>query len=216
VKHSLVALGIGLATAAAVAGGDASAEGNARGRALFGLCAQCHGSEGHGNQLYMAPAIAGLTESYVERQLSNFRSGVRGLHFDDVAGMRMAPMARTLATDEDLRAVVAYVASLPAARPEPVLTGGDPERGKVFFEVCKQCHGPGATGDEKIGSAPLVHASDWYLFTQLTNFRAGIRGTNPADTHGPVMRPMSLTLPDEQALRDVISYITSLPEPAGE
>jgi len=212
VGRTLVAAAVVALLAAGAPSGAASADDIARGEALFGLCAQCHGPEGAGNQEFLAPAIAGLTPWYLERQLSNFKRGLRGLHFDDVAGMRMAPMARTLRSDDDVRAVVAYVASLPAARPAPVLSGGDPEKGKTYFEVCKACHGPGATGNEQIGSPPLIHASDWYLFTQLTNFRAGIRGTNPADTTGIVMRPMSLTLPDEQALKDVIAYITTLRE----
>jgi cytochrome c oxidase subunit 2 len=205
-------MAVGLILAAAGPSGDAFAEDVARGRGIFGLCAQCHGPDGRGNQTVEAPAIAGLSQWYVERQLSKFKQGFRGLHFEDVAGMRMAPMARTLMTDEDLRAVAAYVASMPAERPEPVLTGGDPERGKGYFAVCTNCHGPGATGNEQIGSPPLNHASDWYLFAQLTKFRAGIRGTNPGDIHGAVMRPMSLTLPDEQAIKDVIAYITTLPQ----
>jgi cytochrome c553 len=212
VKRTLLAITAGLFLAVGSPGGGASADDQARGRALFGLCAQCHGSEGRGNQEFLAPAIAGLRQDYIERQLQNFKTGVRGLHFEDVAGMRMAPMARTLHTEDDIRAVSAYVAGLPAARPEPVVTGGDPERGKTLFEVCQQCHGPDAAGNQQIGSAPLKTASDWYLLTQLRNFRAGVRGTAPGDTYGAVMRPMSLTLPDEQALKDVIAYIYTLPE----
>jgi cytochrome c553 len=212
VKRTLLSIAAGLLLAAGAPVEAASPEDTARGRALFGLCAQCHGSDGRGNQEFLAPAIAGLRQDYAERQLRNFKTGVRGLHFEDVAGMRMAPMARTLHTEDDIRAVAAYVAGLPAARPTPVLTGGDPERGKTFFQVCMTCHGPDAAGNEQIGSPPLKTASDWYLLTQLQNFRAGVRGTRPGDTHGPVMRPMALTLPDEQALEDVIAYITTLPE----
>ena len=41
---------------------------------------------------------------------------------------------------------------------------------------------------------------------------AGVRGAKPGDTYGALMRPMSLTLPDEQALKDVIAYVMSLAE----
>ena len=42
---------------------------DARGAELFGLCSQCHGEQGAGNQLALAPAIAGLPQWYVEAQL---------------------------------------------------------------------------------------------------------------------------------------------------
>ena len=57
----------------------------ARGAELFELCAQCHGSEAHGNRLFLAPAIAGLSQWYIEMQLDEFRQGLRGLHFDGLA-----------------------------------------------------------------------------------------------------------------------------------
>jgi hypothetical protein len=49
----------------------------------------------------------------------------------------------------------------------------------------------------------------------MHNFRSGIRGTNAKDTTGALMRPMSMTLADEQAILDVIAYITTLSGSAG-
>jgi cytochrome c oxidase subunit 2 len=46
--------------------------------------------------------------------------------------------------------------------------------------------------------------------TQLNKFRSGVRGGNPADVKGSLMRAMSMTLPDEQAMKDVIAYIMTL------
>jgi cytochrome c553 len=181
-----------------------------RGEVLYGLCTQCHGAAGEGNPAALAPAIAGLSPWYVERQLRNFREGKRGTHPGDVGGMRMRPMALTLASDADVLAVTAYVASLPPVEPQPVLEGGDPKQGEVLFVVCKECHGPDATGNQERGAPPLNHASDWYMFTQIGNFRAGIRGADPTDVNGIQMRAMSMTLADEQAMKDVIAYILTL------
>ena len=64
---------------------------------------------------------------------------------------------------------------------------------------------------QALNGAPLRGSSDWYLLRQIQNFRSGVRGTKPEDTSGALMRPMSLTLPDEQAIIDVIAYITTLP-----
>ncbi len=68
----------------------------ARGAELFQLCAQCHGAEAHGNEMFLAPSIAGLPQWYVVMQLHEFRQGYRGHHFDDISGMRMRPMSLTL------------------------------------------------------------------------------------------------------------------------
>jgi cytochrome c553 len=116
VIRTLVGLATGLAITAASWNSWGPDEGRARGRILFDLCAQCHGPAGGGSPLALAPAIGGLSQWYVEAQLQKFKGRVRGAHPEDLAGMRMAPMSRTLETEDDVRAVAAYVASLPAAR----------------------------------------------------------------------------------------------------
>ena len=190
---------------------SAAAEGgNARGKALFALCAQCHGADAGGNEAIMAPAIAGMTPWYLEAQLKKFRNGMRGAHPDDVGGMRMRPMSLALSGDEDVAAVAAYVASLPPALPKPVLVGGDPQRGQAIFTPCTACHGPDASGNQVFLAPPIKLSSDWYLFKQLHNFRAAIRGANPADAQGAMMRGMAATLADDQAMKDVIAYIMTL------
>lgn len=161
-------------------------------------------------RLVNAPSIAGLPQWYIEAQLKKFKSGGRGAHFDDQTGMQMRPMAMSLANDAEISSVAQYVAGLAPSRPAPQLTGGDPTKGQATFAMCMACHGPDAGGNEAMKAPPLNHASDWYLFASLGKFKAGIRGTNPADTSGALMRPMALTLPDEQAMKDVIAYIMTL------
>lgn len=193
----------------------AAAEGNDKGAQLFELCAQCHGQNAGGDPVALAPAIAGMDEWYVKAQLRKFHSGARGTHPDDLAGMRMRPMSLSLRGDEEIDAVAAYVASLPRVPARATLEGGDPARGKTLYAPCAACHGPDAAGNQQLNGAPLRASSDWYLQRQLHNFRAGIRGTNPLDTTGAQMRPMSMTLPDEQAILDVIAYITTLGSSGG-
>ncbi len=182
----------------------------ARGQELFQLCNQCHGEGGEGNRLALAPAIAGLPEWYVLNQLKGFRAGYRGTHFDDIPGMRMRPMSLTLANDADVAAVAAYVATLPATAPAPQLQGGDAARGQTLYAPCIACHGIDGGGNQALNGPPLRNQSDWYALTQLQHFKAGVRGTKPGDTFGGLMRPMSMTLADEQAMKDVIAYIQTL------
>ena len=206
-----VAAGLLLATAAPI--GGAAADQLEDGRKIFALCAQCHGGDAGGNSLFLAPAIAGLKLWYIERQLEFFRSGVRGLHPEDVAGMRMAPMARTLRKDEDLAAVAAYVASLPPTRPEPEIHGGDAERGKTHYALCGSCHAVDGAGNELMSSPGLKYASDWYLLSQLEKYRAGVRGADPgSNPNAALMGQFAMTLPDEQALKDVVAHIMTLSE----
>jgi cytochrome c553 len=206
-------LAAALLVLASLAAGAAQAGDAARGEDLYQLCNQCHGSHGEGNHVALAPAIAGLPEWYVLNQLKGFRAGYRGTHFDDIPGMRMRPMSLTLANEADVEAAAAYVASLPPVKPAPELEGGDPARGAALYAPCTACHGPDGSGNQALGSPPLTHMNDWYQLTQLQHFKAGVRGTKPGDANGALMRPMSMTLPDEQAMRDVIAYITTLAQP---
>jgi cytochrome c553 len=200
-----------LALAALAAGAARSAaDPLARGRQLYQLCTQCHGEQGEGNPLALAPAIAGLPEWYALNQLKGFRAGYRGTHFDDIPGMRMRPMSLTLQSDADVQAVAAYVASLPAAKPASTLQGGDATRGQALYGPCIACHGVDGGGNQALNGPPLNQMSDWYLLTQLQHFKAGVRGTKPGDNNGMLMRPMSMTLTDEQAMKDVIAYIATL------
>jgi len=200
----------GVACALLLTASVATAEDNDRGEELYALCSQCHGTAGLGNSDYLAPNIAGLSEWYVKNQLVKFRSGWRGLHPEDIGGMRMRPMSQWLRDDADIEAVSAYVAALPDVKPEAELSGGDATRGQAFYGPCIACHAVDGSGNEALSGPSLTHAGDWYQLQQLANFKAGIRGTNPEDVQGAMMRGMVNTLPDEQAMRDVLAYIQTL------
>lgn len=197
-------------TLTACEGRSPDTEGLAYSQDLYDGCVQCHGENGEGNQNLGAPAIAGLQRWYIKEQLRKFQRGQRGWHVEDLAGKRMEPMARTLNTDQKVDLIAAYVASMPRTNPAPTLEDGNPATGKIYFAVCVQCHGADASGNIDEFGPPLAGASDWYLLKQLQNFKAGIRGTHPDDVMGAKMRPFSMTLPTEQAMKDVIAYIETL------
>ena len=180
-----------------------------RGQEVFETCVPCHNADGSGNPTVGAPNIAGMKEWYVERELEKFRVGARGMHFSDVEGMRMRPMALSLMTDENVEAVARYVASLPSNRQPPALQG-DPKAGAELFEGCDSCHGPAGEGEDAAKAPRLAGVDDWYLATQLRKFRSGVRGADAKDPEGRLMRPMARGLPDENAIRNVIAYIETL------
>lgn len=183
-----------------------------RGRELFQLCATCHGEQGEGNALFLAPAIGGMPLWYLEGQLAKFRAGGRGTHFDDLQGMRMRPMALSLRTEhgDDLKDVAAYVATLPVVKPAATLAGGDAARGAAHYVVCQACHGAAGEGVQATNGPPVANQSDWYLLSSIQRFKSGVRGSSPNDPNGAVMRGMANILVDEQAMKDVIAHMTSL------
>jgi cytochrome c553 len=187
-----------------------------KGRALFALCTQCHGTNGGGNSDALAPAIAGLPAWYIEAQLVKFKSGLRGLHAQDTGGLRMYPMSRWLQNEEEQKAVAAYVASLPAVAPEATLAAGDPAKGQGYYAVCSACHGPDGGGNQGMGAPPLTGLNDWYLLSSIQKYKKSIRGSLPGDTLGPAMIGMVATLPDDAAVLDVIAHIQTLSGPASQ
>lgn len=201
----LAALSLLLLTSPPARGAAADA-----GKVFQSYCAQCHGAQGEGNSSLAAPTIAGLPEWYIFNQLNKFRSGVRGAHPKDVAGMRMYAIARYLRTDDESKAMATFVATLPAVANKPTLTGGDATRGQATFALCSTCHGADAAGNQALNAPKIAGQNDWYMLTQLEHFKAGIRAGDPAaDPIGSTMRAIAIGL-DEQSMRDVIAHIQTL------
>ena len=216
-----------LGTPALVSAQDANLD---HGKQLFALCAQCHGAAGQGNQAIGAPAIAGLPAWYVQNQLVKFSAGLRGKHFDDLEGMRMRPMSLYLVAHEhaernrtgaaadpaainpNIRDVAAFVGTLAPANPAPTLTGGNAANGQNTYLACSSCHGQNGEGNEPLTAPPLAGQSDWYLARSLEKYKSGMRGYDPVnDGLAAAMAGMAgALLPDEQAVKDVVAFISTL------
>src|ERR1700722_528600 len=95
-----------------------------------------------------------MKEWYIEAELQKFRAGFRGNQFNDTEGMRMRPMALSLMSDQDVKAVATYVASLPPP-PPAVVRGGDPQAGKRRYTLCGACHGANGMGNDDV-KAPRI------------------------------------------------------------
>ena len=171
-------------------------------------CTTCHGVEGIGNIGIEAPRLAGMEALYLKRQLENFRAGIRGTHGEDTQGIAMRPMAAKL-SDESIADIVDWVGDWEYV-PAEATVEGDVRQGRTAFQACAACHGADAQGNEALGAPALAGQNDWYLITQLRNFRAGFRGAHQEDTFGSQMVAMSKTLRDDQAVINVVSYINTL------
>lgn len=197
-------LGIGLALNA-YAAGDAT-----KGKAAYAVCAACHGANGMGNKALNAPKIAGQEPWYLERQLKNFKGGIRGADPKDTYGMQMRPMALTLANDQAVSDMAAFLSSMPVSKSSESTVKGDVAAGKTAYMICQACHGPTGGGNKALNSPRLTGLQDWYIVRQLKNFKSGARGTKAGDTYGMQMRPMALTLTTDAAINNVAAYVATL------
>ena len=174
----------------------------------FVYCTVCHGADLMGNRVIEAPRLSGMAPWFLVRQLEAFSKGWRGTHDSDNAGIEMRPMAQAL-TDDEFAEAASYVHKARSATPA-VTIEGDAQRGATLYQSCIACHGAQAEGNESLGGPALTTQNDWYLATQLHNYKSGIRGSSPQDLFGKQMRAAAQLLPDDDAIRDVVSYISSL------
>jgi cytochrome c oxidase subunit 2 len=191
------------AQTAARAAGDAAA-----GKPVYAVCAACHGLQAEGNPALHAPKLSGQGDWYLQRQLKNYKQGARGTHDKDVFGKMMAPMAATLADDAAIGNVSAYIKTLPD-NPAPATVKGNANNGRQRYLTCGACHGPDGRGVQQMNAPALKGMSDWYLVTQLKNFKQGIRGAHPQDMYGPQMALMAAILNDDQAINDLVAYVNT-------
>ena len=193
------------ATPTATATVSGSAE---NGKTLYALCVSCHGADGAGNKALNAPRISGQKEWYLARQLASFKAGMRGSHEKDIYGQQMRPMAMTLANEQAVADVAAYLSTLQSSSAAPTVQG-DAAAGKAAYAVCASCHGANGEGNKALNAPKIAGQQDWYIVRQLQNFKKRIRGSDPNDTYGQQMSPMAMTLADETAINNVAAYIST-------
>jgi cytochrome c oxidase subunit II len=184
--------------------GDATA-----GAALYAVCSACHGQQAEGNPELHAPKLAGQADWYLVRQIKSFKAGMRGKSTGDTYGQTMMPMAATLADDTAINNVVAYIRTLPD-QPSPPTLKADADHGRALYSNCTTCHGAEGHGIRATNAPRLAGMSDWYVATELNNFRHGIRGNHPQDYYGQQMGSMAAMLPDDRATADLALFVNSL------
>lgn len=169
-------------------------------------CAACHGNSGEGLEAMSAPAIAGLDQQYLTRQLEHFRSGVRGSQTSDSQGVLMAQISKSL-SDQDITALATYLSSQPFINAEPAASNGG-FVGAGLYRNCQSCHGAKAQGSAGMQAPRLAGQHRDYLKRQLTNFRNGLRGSHPDDKLGQQMKVIADGLTDDQAIEKILQFIS--------
>jgi len=176
------------------------------GKKLYTTCAACHGPNAEGIVALNSPALAGQSESYMIRQLWDFKKGNRGAADGDAIGAQMRPMAVTLADGEAIANVAAYLAALPPSKP-PATVEGDTANGQEMFNSrCGACHGGKGWGNEALHTPRLNSIGDSYLIRQVRNFQDGLRGAHKDTHHGKQMAMMAKSVTTEE-LNDIAAFL---------
>src|SRR5881398_1033838 len=152
-------LGIGLAVAIAQVHAADEIETKAQ------LCAACHGDKGVPTDAKTIPVIWGQEQSYLMKQLRDFRNGER-------ESAVMSPIAKDLA-EGDLRKIAAYFAAKTWPAQRAPAKPPSPPKG---IAQCQACHLPNFQGG--MPAPRLAGLSYEYLVGEMREFANGERANN--------------------------------------
>jgi cytochrome c553 len=197
----IVALSVAAPLAAMAAEGKPDV-GKARAEAVG--CFACHGVDGVATADGLAadknvPNLAAQPDLYLQFQLVFFRKGVRK---NEV----MNAMAEQL-SDDDLRNISAYFASLPAPS-SPAPQDPAPEDTELGSKIaqgihCTNCHGDHFEGVDNI--ARLAGQREDYVYKALRDFKSGARTSTGAAGMAEVVYPLGDT--EMKALAHYVSRL---------
>ncbi|HOX72687.1 MAG: cytochrome c4 [Dokdonella sp.] len=185
--------------------GDAKA-----GESKVAACGACHGADGNSADATY-PKLAGQNESYIARQLGQFKAGKRNNPI-------MMPFAATL-SEQDMHDIGAYFATKRAspgqtdeayvARAELLFRAGD---AKLGVPACMACHGPAGRG--MAGAAYPQISGQWadYVSAKFGEWRSGT--TWGDDDHARIMPDIARRLSDAD-VSALASYAQGLHEGTG-
>ncbi|MCV6627190.1 MAG: cytochrome c [Cellvibrionaceae bacterium] len=150
-------------------------------------CATCHGAKGI-SIAEQWPNLAGQKPGYLAAQIRHIRDGVR-------SEPTMQPFVKNL-SDEQIEALAAHYASLPAAKHNHQ---DAPEAGKRVRAHCVSCHGTGGITVNSLWPN-LAGQKKAYIIKQLQDYRSGKR-------KHPIMAVIASEL-NEQQIKDVAAYFS--------
>jgi cytochrome c553 len=179
-------------------GSSALAAEAAAGKDKAELCTACHG-EGGISQTENIPSLAGQPDQFVQWQLVFFRGGAR-------KNEQMQPVAEQI-SNEDIRSLGAYFASLPP--PKPATPDDDPDLSKKGAQAavgrrCASCHTDTYAGTKAV--ARLAGQREEYLVKALNDYKSGIRTGGAGAAMTDVAYPLS-----EEEITALAHYLAHLP-----
>ena len=165
------------------------------------VCVACHAQDGN-SVISLNPKLAGQHPEYLEKQLTEFKSGKR-------ANAVMSGMAAAL-SPEDMKNLAAYFSSQKLTLGTAKTNGAGSLGEKIYrggiaatnVPACAACHGPTGAGLPKQFPRMGGQHAD-YIQSQLKNFRTGERA------NAPMMMTIATKMTDAE-MAAVADYIQGL------
>ena len=177
-------------------GSAAGAADIAAGKQKAELCVGCHG-EGGISQMEKVPSLAAQPDQFVQWQLVFFRAGTR-------KNEQMQPIVEQL-TNEDIRNLGAYYASLPPPKPR---ADDDPDLSKKGAQAaagrrCAACHTDSYAGTKAV--ARVAGQREDYLVKALRDYKSGVRAGGAMAAMADIAFPLS-----EEEIEALAHYLAHL------
>lgn len=183
----------------------------AQGKEKSQVCQGCHGTDGNSYGPEW-PNLASQHTSYLRKQITNFRDGVR-------KNETMNSMAAGL-SEQDIMDIAAYFSSQSLAEQqaqsneqlnsELIKTGRKIFKGGNRFSgvpACAGCHGPNGVGNGPAAFPHLAGQKPTYLIKTLKDFKSGARANDPNE----IMRNIAAKLTVSE-IKAVANYVATLKE----
>jgi len=165
------------------------------------VCAACHAPDGN-SVITLNPKLAGQHPEYLEKQLTEFKSGKR-------ANAVMSGMAAAL-SEQDIKELAAYFSAKKLNLGQAAKNGAGSLGEKIYragvaannVPACAACHGPTGAGLPKQFPRVAGQHAD-YTLAQLKTFRTGERA------NAPMMMAITAKMTDAE-MAAVADYIQGL------
>jgi cytochrome c553 len=165
------------------------------------VCAACHGADGN-SAITLNPKLAGQHPEYLEKQLTEFKSGKR-------ANAVMSGMAAGL-SDQEIKDIAAYFAAKKLNLAQATKNGAGSLGEKIYrggiaatsVPACASCHSPNGAGLPKQFPRLQAQHAD-YTIAQMKAFRTGERA------NAPMMMAIAAKMTDAE-MAAVADYIQGL------
>lgn len=169
-------------------------------------CVACHSTDGN-SIMPNWPKLAGQHQSYLVKQLKEFKMGESGPRYDPqmvgmVAALSEQDMADIAAFYNEQQQTKGKAKAEYVALGEKLYRGGDLSKG---IPACSACHGPRGLGNALAKYPRLSGQHAEYTETQLKNFQSGARKNDPSGMMQSIAKLMT-----EDEMKAVSSYIEGL------
>lgn len=178
-------------------------------------CIACHGKEGR-KAIQDYPELAGQDASYLAQQVHDILDGKRvgsndasgNPRSNGMRGALIAPDGSKRVSDDDIAAITAWLAALPAAdlpADQPALDADKTAAAqKLFTQKCQSCHGKDGTKPLK-GYPVIAGQKRAYILAQVKDIRDKARANGRTGMMAPFVAKLADA--DIELLADYISRV---------